>query len=186
MSPLADLVHVVTSGVDCYGFANEERVQSVSDPDAALDLTAALSAGVRQALGDGGTHDLRRRSPEEPWEPVVAVLLRADLTPEQLADVRRLVASGGVAVVTDADVPGARYRLRAGDAGGWQLEPLGLSVRPVGLAATELADLGALLADAKAAPVALGGSRRTSRARTHRSSSRRGSCWCGCSDSSMW
>ena len=76
VSPLADLVHVVTSGVDCYGFANEERVQSVSDPDAALDLAAALSAGVRHAVGDGGTHDLRRRSPEEPWEPVVAILLR--------------------------------------------------------------------------------------------------------------
>jgi nucleoid-associated protein YgaU len=28
VSPLADLVHVVTSGVDCYGFATEERVQS--------------------------------------------------------------------------------------------------------------------------------------------------------------
>ena len=60
VSPLADLVHVVTSGVDCFGFAHEERVQSVSDPDAALDLAAALSAGVRHAIGDGGTHDLRR------------------------------------------------------------------------------------------------------------------------------
>ena len=118
VSPLADLVHIVTSGVDCYGFANEERVQSVSDPDAALDLTAALSAGVRQALGDGGTHDLRRLAPQEPWEPVVAILLQAELSSAQLAEVCRLVASGGVAVVTDAEVPGARYRLRTDGHGG--------------------------------------------------------------------
>ena len=155
VSPLADLVHIVTSGVDCYGFANEERVQSVSDPDAALDLTAAMSAGVRQALGDGGTHDLRRVAPEEPWEPVVAILLQAELSSAQLAEVCRLVASGGVAVVTDAEVPGARYRLRTDGVGGWQLDPLGLSVTPHGLAATELADLGALLADAKAPAVEL-------------------------------
>jgi hypothetical protein len=155
VSPLADLVHIVTSGVDCYGFANEERVQSVSDPDAALDLTAALSAGVRQALGDGGTHDLRRLAPQEPWEPVVAILLQAELSSAQLAEVCRLVASGGVAVVTDAEVPGARYRLRTDGRGGWQLDPLGVAVTPHGLAATELADLGALLADAKAPPVEL-------------------------------
>ncbi len=155
VSPLADLVHVVTSGVDCYGFANEERVQSVSDPDAALDLAAALSAGVRHAIGDGGTHDLRRDAPEEPWEPVVAILLRPQLTPAQLADIERLVASGGVAVVTDAEVPGARYRLHADGDGHWQLEPLGAMVTATGLAAVELADLGALLADAKAPPVEL-------------------------------
>jgi hypothetical protein len=153
VSPLADLVHVVTTGVDCYGFATEERVQPVSDPDAALDLTAALSAGVRHALGDGGTHDLRRRSPEEPWEPVVAILLGPDLTPQQRADIERLVASGGVAVVTDADLPGARYRLRATGNGGWQLDPLGMAVRTDGLAAAELAQLGALLGEAKAPPV---------------------------------
>jgi hypothetical protein len=150
VSPLADLIHVVTSGVDCFGFANEERVQSVSDPDAALDLTAALSAGVRHAIGDGGTHDLRRRSPEEPWEPVVAILLRAELTPEQQADIERLVASGGVAVVTDAELDGARYRLRATGDGQWQLDPLGMAVRSQGLAASELAEVGALLAEAKA------------------------------------
>jgi len=155
VSPLADLVHVVTSGVDCYGFVNEERVQSVSDPDAALDLAAALSAGVRRAIGEGGTHDLRRQSPEEPWEPVVAILLRATLTPQQLADGERLVAAGGVAVVTDADLPGARYRLRADGHGRWQLEPLGTMVTAAGLAAVELADLGALLADAKAPPIEL-------------------------------
>jgi hypothetical protein len=67
--------------------------------------------------------------------------------------VRRLVASGGVAVVTDAEVPGARYRLRATGDGTWQLEPTGLPVAPRGLAAAELADLGALLADAQAPPV---------------------------------
>jgi hypothetical protein len=56
-------------------------------------------------------------------------------------------------VVTDADVPGARYRLRAVGDGTWQLEPTGLTVAPRGLAAAELADLGALLADAQAPPV---------------------------------
>ena len=154
VSPLADLVHIVTSGVDCYGFADEERVHAVSDPDAALDLSGMLSVGVRHALeGADGTHTLRRDAPDEPWEPVIAILLGADLSPAQLADVRRLVASGGVAVVTDAEVPGARYRLRATGDGTWQLEPTGLPVVPRGLAAAELADLGALLADAQAPPV---------------------------------
>ena len=83
----------------------------------------------------------------------MAILLRADLTPEQRADVERLVASGGVAVVTDADLPGARYRLRSTGDGQWQLDPLGMSVRSHGLAATELANLGALLDEAKAMPV---------------------------------
>jgi len=69
--------------------------------------------------------------------------------------VQRLVASGGVAVVTDAEIPGARYRLRADGQGRWQLEPLGAMVTATGLAAVELADLGALLADAKAPPVEL-------------------------------
>jgi hypothetical protein len=154
VSPLADLVHIVTSGVDCYGFADEERVHAVSDPDAALDLSGMLSVGVRQALEHAdGSHILRRDAPQEPWEPVVAILLGGELSPAQLADVRRLVASGGVAVVTDADVPGARYRLRAAGDGTWQLEPTGLTVAPRGLAAAELADLGALLADAQAPPV---------------------------------
>ena len=154
VSPLADLVHIVTSGVDCYGFADEERVHAVSDPDAALDLSGMLSLGVRQALEHAdGTHTLRRDAPQEPWEPVIAILLGADLSPAQLADVRRLVASGGVAVVTDAEVPGARYRLHASGDGTWQLEPTGLPVVPRGLAAAELADLGALLADAKAPAV---------------------------------
>jgi len=58
-------------------------------------------------------------------------------------------------VVTDAEVPGARYRLRTDGLGGWQLDPLGVAVTPHGLAATQLADLGALLADAKAPPVEL-------------------------------
>jgi hypothetical protein len=83
----------------------------------------------------------------------VAILLRGDLTPEQRVDVERLVASGGVAVVTDAELPGARYRLRSTGDGQWRLDPLGMTVRSRGLAATELANLGALLAEADAMPV---------------------------------
>src|SRR5262249_40409873 len=131
VSPLADLVHIVTSGVDCFGFADEERVHAVSDPDAALDRSAPLSAGVRRALaGAAGPHALRREAPYELWEPVVAILLGPDLSAEQLAVVERLVAAGGVAVVTDADIPGARYRLRAPAGGAWPPGPTGPGARP--------------------------------------------------------
>src|SRR5262249_29740799 len=92
-------------------------------------------------------------SPEETWEPVVAIILGSELMEAQMADIGRLVASGAVAVVTDADLPGARYRLRAHSDGTLGVDPLGLRVVPRGLAASELAAVGALLADAGAPPV---------------------------------
>jgi hypothetical protein len=55
-------------------------------------------------------------------------------------------------------VAGASTVHLAADAEGrWHLEPFGWVVEPAGLAAQELADLGALLADALAAPVDLDG-----------------------------
>jgi hypothetical protein len=128
----------------------------VTDADAALELAAALSAGVRRVLAarpGEGTDDLRRRDPHEPWEPVVAIVLGTPLSAVQVADVGRLVASGGVAVITDTNVPGARFVLRATSEGRFHLEPLGLDLAPRGLAATELSAVAGLLADADARPV---------------------------------
>jgi hypothetical protein len=92
VSPLADLVHVVASGVDCYGFANEERVQCVSDPDAALDLAAPCRPGsampsataaptTSAALARGAVGAGRRHPVADPAHP-------------RAADVQHLVASG--------------------------------------------------------------------------------------------
>src|SRR3954447_12340749 len=158
VSPLADLVNVVTTGVECFGFASEERVHAVSDADAALDVAAALSSGVRRVLASAGapsTLQLRLDAPEEPWEPVVAVLTATELSDREQAEMRRLVSAGGVAVVTDTLLPDAPVRLQLA-ADGWRLDPLGITVPPRGLAATELAAISALLVDAASPAVPIG------------------------------
>ncbi len=155
VTPLADRVHVVAAGVDCYGFANEARVTAVAGAEDALAAARAASAPLRTALADASCSSfaLRAELPLEVWEPVVAIVVGGGGEGnDPLDELTELAAgAGGVALLTDASVPGARWRLtRAGNA--WRLDPLGLIITPCGLAADELADLGALLADASTPP----------------------------------
>ena len=48
VSPLADRVHVVAAGIDCYGFANERRVHAVAGGAEGVELATSL-ARPRQA-----------------------------------------------------------------------------------------------------------------------------------------
>ena len=163
VSPLADRVQVVAAGADCYGFANQARVQAVADAGAALEVAGCLVGPVQRALDAErvpSTLVLRACQPAELWEPTVVVALAAASDPADTAALAAMAGQGGrgLALVTDVPVPGATWRLRL-DGDRWALDPLAAAVAPQGLAADELADLGALLADASAplpeAPVAV-------------------------------
>ena len=154
VSPVADQVHVVAAGADCYGFANEQLVQAVADSGAALELAGSLVTPVQRALdaeGVASTLVLRACQPAELWEPTVVVALAAASDPVDVAALASMAGRGGrgLALVTDVPVPGATWRLRLRGSR-WELDPLATAVVPQGLAAQELADLGALLADASA------------------------------------
>ncbi len=158
VSPLADVVQVVSTGVDVYGFANEERVDAVGDPSEALGLAQAATGSTRAVMDEqhvASTFALRASARSEPWEPTMVLLLRSTMKPSQVADLAGLVGEGGrgLAVVTDQPVSTARWHLSIAEGRRWRLEPVGLTLEPIALAADELADLGALLHDAKLAPV---------------------------------
>ena len=112
------------------------------------------------AEGVPSTLALRACQPAELWEPTVVVALAAASDPADTAALATMAGQGGrgLALVTDLPVRGATWRLRL-DGDRWALDPLATAVAPQGLAADELADLGALLADASAplpeAPVAI-------------------------------
>ena len=154
VSPLADRVQVVAAGADCYGFANHGRVQAVADAGAALEVAGCLVGPVQRALDAErvpSTLALRARQPAELWEPTVVVALAAASDPVDAEALASMAGQGGrgLALVTDVPVPGATWRLRL-DGDRWALDPLAGAVAPQGLAADELADLGALLVDASA------------------------------------
>ena len=158
VSPLADVIHVVSTGVDVYGLVNEERVEAVGDPSEALGRAEAATASTRAVMDEqhvASTFALRAAARSEPWEPTMVLLLRSTMKPAQVADLAALVGEGGrgLAVVTDQPVSTARWHLSIAERRRWRLEPVGLTLEPIGLAADELADLGALLNDAKSTPV---------------------------------
>jgi hypothetical protein len=155
VSPVADVVRVVTSGVAVPDTLDTDRVELVDDADAAFEALASLSAPVRAALDRnrvGSTFALRAGRPEEPWEPAVGVVLASagDPAVAHAADLAGL-GGRGVALVTDAAID-ARWQLRA-DGDSWVLDPLGLRITPAGLAADELAAFGSLLHEVAQPPV---------------------------------
>jgi len=153
VSPLADVVSIVATGIDCFGLADEQRVIPVASVAEAVTVAEAFAEGTRRGLvasGASTTFTLRAAAPEEPWEPVVAVIIDHALDGVDAAALGELARHGGVAVVTDAELPGTTWRLRALGSDRWVLEPAGVVVCPHALAADELADIGALLADASA------------------------------------
>ena len=112
VSPLAERVHVVAAGVDCYGFANEHRVRALADATAALDEVRSLVGPIAAHL-DGtalpSTFALRAARPRELWEPVVVVALAAgeDTARQTVATLREHAGSGGRAVALLTDQPGS-------------------------------------------------------------------------------
>jgi DNA-binding SARP family transcriptional activator len=163
LSPLGELVRVRTVGFDPYGLTSEERLTAEESIDDLLEHVAADAAHTLRALTRAqltGTFPLRARVGDDNWDPTVAVLAGSPPTGATAAKLTELTGAGGrgVAVVTAASphLP-ARWHLTLdrGDTNPrprWRLDPLGISVTPLRLAAEELADLAGLLADAAAPP----------------------------------
>jgi hypothetical protein len=165
LSPLAELVRLRTTGFDPYGLATEERL--TAEPTIADLLTHAADdlAPTTTGLTQGGhptTFALRRADTGENWEPTIAVVGQP-LTAADAARLGELAGAGGRGLAVIAAGPGlpARWHLtlqpatdadaqRSPAAPRWRLDPLGLALRPIQLAADELADLTALLATAAA------------------------------------
>ncbi|MET0146100.1 MAG: hypothetical protein ABW328_15160, partial [Ilumatobacteraceae bacterium] len=148
-SIFAEVANLVGVGIDESVFLDHRQAHAVATVDGALELAATLvgsTAAARQS-----TFVLRsRHTSGEAWEPAV-VLVGSSVADEVTADLVRSAARrrGGLAVVAAGDAPGAPWSLRAG-AGGWTLEPLGISLVPVGLTSRDVEELHDVLRQADA------------------------------------
>jgi DNA-binding SARP family transcriptional activator len=165
LAPHAELVRVRTLGFDPYGLAEEERLMVADDIDELLDQVTADTAPITAALERAkvaSTFALRAADADENWEPTVALIGSPAVDDNVGARLAGTAGGGGrgLAVLTaaTADLP-TRWHLRieapAGDDGQtvpprWRLDPLGIPVVPLRLAAEELTDLTDLLAETAA------------------------------------
>ncbi|WP_239309761.1 LysM peptidoglycan-binding domain-containing protein [Frankia sp. Cj3] len=167
VSQWAELTTVRTIGFDSFGFAHEERI--VTEPDLRTLLTRTIAETRRLAgdLDDAGwprTLTARVRDPSEVWDPTVVVVTDHAGAPSDVTELANLVESArdggqGIAVIVPSrsGMP-ARWHLtvdRRDKTARWRLDPLGITLNPLGLAAHELNDLAVLLADADPEPVAV-------------------------------
>jgi DNA-binding SARP family transcriptional activator len=160
MSPFAGSARVEAVGFDALGLLAEDRVALADDLSALLgQITPDLEA-LRDGLGLAGyasTFIARAAAPSGKWDPTAAV----DLLSRATADSRRahpelvdLAGGGGQGLAVVTERPAHVDQINEGvwrlvydgtvDPGGeplWRLDPLGLRVTPVRLAADELRDL---------------------------------------------
>jgi nucleoid-associated protein YgaU len=141
-SEFAEVAHLVGVGIEEEVFLGHRHAQVVPTVDEAIELAATL-IGTRTTTRS--TFSLRaRHTSGEMWEPAVVVVATshaADLTP---AVARSISARGGLAIVVGAPVVQAPWTLRP-EGTMWRLDPLGISLRPVGIDCEELDDLDELV-----------------------------------------
>ncbi|MCK9895032.1 SARP family transcriptional regulator [Frankia sp. AgB32] len=174
LSPLAARPRVEAVGFDPFGLLDENRVDIADDlPDLLDRITPGLRV-LREALamtGQPSTFAARATVPAENWEPTAALVVPRRPIPEDVearAGLANLVSGGGQGLAVVTAVAGgpatgaqATWRLVFEGTSGpeaepmWRLDPLGLHIRPLQLAADELRDLGLLLDDADQAPDAV-------------------------------
>lgn len=157
VSPWARFCRLLTFGFDPYGFGEDvaTRLLVAESLDALLDEAEGARRAVADAVaseGVGSSFRLRAVAPEEGWEPAIVVIATGDCSAEQERRLDHLATGGpGAAVVRIGE---AAWTLRAVEpAGWWQLDPLGVRVRPVALAEEELRELAGFLAHADSEPV---------------------------------
>lgn len=164
VSPTARLCRVLTYGVDPYGLDEhvEDRFVVASSVESLIHeatMTAAEVADGVKAANAVSSFRLRAVDRDAGWEPTLVVIAGTPLAAAEIEKLERLAGDGGqgAAVVCSADGLRCVWYLELVDpvAGWWQLDPLGLRVRPVQLAAQELTELAAYLADADTEPVKL-------------------------------
>lgn len=151
VSPLSEIAHLVTCGLDDAHLGRTDA-HTASSLDAALDMAVQLVGATATTTSPSlSTFTLRtRRQGGEAWEPAIVVAaLGGQPDSHDDAELVNLTASGGrgLAVVVDRAVHGARWRLEQ-QSQQWILHPLGLPLVPVGLSAAELEPVRMLLDEA--------------------------------------
>ena len=161
VSPTARLCRVLTLGFDPYGLDEhvEDRFVVAKSMESLLheaEMTAKdVVAGIAERDA-GSSFRLRALDSDAGWEPSIVVIAGVPLAPDEVARLEALAGDGGRgAAVVSTGIDKALWSLDLVDAvgGQWELNPLGLRVRPVQLAADELRELAAYLDDAATAPV---------------------------------
>jgi hypothetical protein len=160
VAPAARLCRVLTLGFDPYGLDEqvEDRFVVANSVDSLLHEAEMTAKDVTQGIAErdaGSSFHLRAVDPDCGWEPTVVVVAGTALANDEVARLERLAGEGGQGAAVVCAGAESRWTLELVDpsAGWWQLNPLGQRVRPVQMAADELRELAAYLADADVEPV---------------------------------
>ncbi|MDQ6616592.1 MAG: hypothetical protein M3083_18075 [Actinomycetota bacterium] len=159
VSPATQLCRVLTLGFDSSGLSDvEDRFVVARSVESLLheaEMTAKQVVRGIAERGSGSSFRLRAIDPDCGWEPTVVVVAGITLTNEEVSRLERLAGDGGQGAAVVCAGADAVWSLELVDPGSgwWELKPLGLKVRPVQMAADELRELAAYLADADMEPV---------------------------------
>jgi hypothetical protein len=159
-SVFAEVANLIGVGLEESVFLDHRHAHQTTHIDDALELAATLLGTTGAGSVRRSTFVLRaRQTGGEAWEPAV-VFAGSEVAAEVTADLARSasVRRGGLAMVVAGELPGAPWSLRADDRR-WVLEPLGITLVPVGLTAREVDEIhdvlqhadGPLVADEAAA-----------------------------------
>ncbi len=146
-SPVGETLRLITHELDPAVHLGNHNAERARDFDGALDLAASALGSTPTAVGHRRTSELRARGiGGEAWEPVVVVSAAATHEPAVLRELCDVTRGGGrgLAVVLRHAVEGASLTVRA-TRHGWVMDRLGLTVVPVGLAPSHVADLRRLI-----------------------------------------
>lgn len=146
-SPVGETLRLITHELDPAVHLGNHNAERARDFDGALDLAASALGSTPTAVGHRRTSELRARGiGGEAWEPVVVVSAAATHDPAVLRELCEVTRGGGrgLAVVLRHAVEGASLTVRA-TRHGWVMDRLGLTVVPVGLAPSHVADLRRLI-----------------------------------------
>ena len=146
-SPVGETLRLITHELDPAVHLGNHNAERARDFDGALDLAASALGSTPTAVGHRRTSELRARGiGGEAWEPVVVVSAATTHEPAVLRELCDVTRGGGrgLAVVLRHAVEGASLTVRA-TRHGWVMDRLGLTVVPVGLAPSHVADLRRLI-----------------------------------------
>ncbi|EFC82841.1 bacterial transcriptional activator domain-containing protein [Parafrankia sp. EUN1f] len=160
LSPLAVAPNIVTIGFDPLGLLKDDRVETAADlPEVVRTVLSAVTSigNDLDRAGQRSTFAARAHATTENWDPTAALVLptAGDTDIRTVASLAHLIGTGGrgLALITQAhhaiDPPWSLTfdGLGPDNQPRWCLDPLGITITPVGMAAEELHDLIHLLDD---------------------------------------